>query len=192
MRFLVATILAAILTAPAAGAERAMPAAAVQSAHQASLDDLFSDLKRERNEKAARRIAGRIRAQWRDSGSATADLLMGRADKAVESGKYIVALDLLDEVVVLYPDYAEGWNRRATLHFMMENYAKSMSDIARTLALEPRHFGALAGMAGIFKATGRDAMALEAYRRVLDVYPMMRNAQSEMSRIAEELAGEGI
>ena len=103
-----------------------------------------------------------------------------------------MALDFLDQITVLSPDYAEGWNRRATVHYMMHSFGKSMSDIERTLELEPRHFGALSGMAQILKETGRKQMALDAYHRVLDIYPMMRNAQNELATLSEELAGEGI
>ena len=67
-----------------------------------------------------------------------------------------------------------------------------MSDIDQTLELEPRHFGALSGMAQIMKNTGRKELALEAWQRVLDIYPMMRSAQNEVATLSEELAGEGI
>ena len=140
----------------------------------ARLDTLFADLKRERNEKAAERIATRIREEWVKSGSASVDLMMLWAQQAIEAKKYDVALDFLDQVVTLQPEYAEGWNRRATVHFMMRNYRKSMSDIEHTLQLEPRHFGALSGMAQIMAASGRKEMALRAWQRVLDVYPMLR------------------
>lgn len=156
------------------------------------LDKLFADLKRERNEKAAERIANLIRQQWNRSGSASIDLMMLWAGEAMDAKKFDVALDFLDQVVTLDPSYAEGWNRRATVHFMMNNYQKSMADIEKTLQFEPRHFGALSGMAQILSNTGRKKMALEAYQRVLDIYPMMRAAQSEISTISEELAGEGI
>jgi tetratricopeptide (TPR) repeat protein len=156
------------------------------------LGELFADLKRERNEKAAERIAGRIWQEWFKSGSATVDLMMQWSSDAVEAKKYDVALDFLDQVIVLSPTYAEGWNRRATVHFMMQNYGKSMADIERTLELEPRHFGALSGMAQIMKNTGRKELALQAYQRVLEIYPMMRSAQSEVATLSEELAGEGI
>src|SRR5262245_25475372 len=156
------------------------------------LDELFAELKRERNEKAAERIAGRIWQEWFKSGSATVDLMMQWSSTAVEAKKYDVALDFLDQVIVLKPAYAEGWNRRATVHFMMQNYGKSMADIERTLELEPRHFGALSGMAQIMKNTGRKELALQAYQRVLEIYPMMRSAQSEVATLSEELAGEGI
>ena len=87
--------------------------------------------------------------------------MMQWSQKAMESKKFDVALDFLDQVVTLSPDYAEGWNRRATVHFMMQNYAKSMADIDHTLQLEPRHFGALSGMAQIMKNTDRKELALE-------------------------------
>lgn len=177
--------------AVAADSETVAPAVAPPSA-QSRLDKFFADLKRERNEKAAQRIADRIREQWNKSGSASVDLMMLWSAEAMDAKKFDVALDFLDQVVTLSPTYAEGWNRRATVHFMMNNYQKSMADIEKTLQYEPRHFGALAGMAQILSNTGRKELALEAYQRVLDIYPMMRAAQSEIANISEELAGEGI
>lgn len=156
------------------------------------LDKLFADLKRERNEKSAERIANRIYLVWSDSGSASIDLMMQWSQKAIEDQKFDVALDFLDEVVTLQPDFAEGWNRRATVHFLMKNYAKSMADIDRTLELEPRHFGAMSGLAQIMADTGRKQQALKAWQRVLDIYPMLRNAQDQVASLSEELAGEGI
>ncbi|MER9305324.1 hypothetical protein NKJ06_21505 [Mesorhizobium sp. M0293] len=159
---------------------------------QARLDQLFGDLKRERNEKAAERIAGNIWNEWSQSGSASIDLMMQWSQKAVEGQKFDVALDFLDQVVTLQPTYAEGWNRRATVHFMMKNYGKSMSDIDHTLQLEPRHFGALSGLAQIMALTGHKQSALEAWQKVLAIYPMMRSAQDQVGTLSEELAGEGI
>jgi hypothetical protein len=75
---------------------------------------------------------------------------------------------------------------------MMNNYAKSMADINQTLRLEPRHFGALSGMGRIMKESGRNELALQAWQRVLDIYPMMRGAQDEVATLSEDLAGEGI
>jgi tetratricopeptide (TPR) repeat protein len=158
----------------------------------AVLDDLFVQLKRAGNEASAQRISRLIRQQWSQSGSATIDLLMTRANKAVEGKKYDAALDYLDEIVTLAPAYAEGWNLRATVHFAADDYGRAMADIDRTLRLEPRHFGALTGMAAILKATGHNRAAAAAYERLLDVYPMMRDAQTEFGRLADEMAGQGI
>ena len=190
----VALILLAGSFSPALAADQSSPVEQADPAHKTSarLDKLFADLKRERNEKAAERIAGQIWEEWFKSGSASIDLMMMWAQNAINEQKYDVALDFLDEVITLSPRYAEGWNRRATLHFMMSNYGKSMSDIDHTLSLEPRHFGALSGMAQILKNTGKKEMALKAYHRVLEIYPMMRSAQNEVATLSEELAGEGI
>ncbi|CAH2403389.1 tetratricopeptide repeat protein [Mesorhizobium escarrei] len=164
----------------------------VATTREARLDQLFVDLKRERNEKAAERIAARISHEWSQSGSASIDLMMQWSQKAAEDKKFDVALDFLDQVVTLQPAYAEGWNRRATVHFMMNNFGKSMADIDRTLQLEPRHFGALSGLAQIMAVTGHKQSALEAWQRVLSIYPMMRSAQDQVGTLSEELAGEGI
>jgi tetratricopeptide (TPR) repeat protein len=198
MRDFVAFSLALILAgmAPAFAADEGKPSnVSVEPAAKnpkERLNQLFGELKRERNEKAAERIAGRIGQQWFNSGSATIDLLMQWSQKAMDEKKFGASLDYLDQVTMLSPDYVEGWNRRATVHFLMNNYAKSMADIERTLELEPRHFGALSGLAKIMQSTGRKELALEAYQRVLDVYPMMRDAQREVGTLSEELAGEGI
>ncbi len=156
------------------------------------LDALFVDLKRERNEHAAERIAGRIWEEWNRSGSAITDLMMQWSQDAMNKKKFDVALDFLDQIIAMSPTYAEAWNRRATVHFQMQNFAKSMADIDQTLALEPRHFGALVGLAQIMRQTDRKQFALDAYQKVLDIYPMMRNAQNEVATLSEELTGEGI
>ena len=177
---------------PAFAAEDKSAATSDETSAESQLDTLFSELKRERNEKSAERIAARIWEAWGQSGSASIDLMMLWSKKAMDARKFDVALDFLDQVVTLSPEYAEGWNRRATVHFMMQNYAKSMADINQTLVLEPRHFGALSGMGQILKNTGKKQLALQAWQRVLDIYPMMRSAQTEVATLSEELAGEGI
>jgi tetratricopeptide (TPR) repeat protein len=153
------------------------------------LDALFLDLKKAKSQAVAEGVANRIWESWNNSESDSINLLMKWSQDAMDGQKFPVALDFLDQVVVLKPAYAEGWNRRATLHFMMNNYAKSMADIDKTLQLEPRHFGALAGMGHIFLALERKELALRAYERALDVYPMMRAVQKQVGEIADELSG---
>ena len=151
------------------------------------IDTLFKDLKHEGDPDAAKGIADQIRREWQDSGSASINLLIQWADKAISEDKNAAALDFLDEAIRLKPDYVEGWNRRATLHFKMGNYRKSMSDINQVLRIEPRHFGALAGMAAIMAQTSRDEMALRAWEKFLDVYPSERQAQKELGDILDLL-----
>ncbi|MDZ5699311.1 tetratricopeptide repeat protein [Chelativorans sp. M5D2P16] len=175
----------ALLTAPVAAQE---PSDAAFGPDR--LEQLFTELKQETNEAAARRIARRIREQWLDSGGATADLLIEWARDAAAEEKYHVALDLLDQAVVLYPDYVEGWSNRAMVFLQMQDYERAMSDLARTLAIEPRHFGALSGLAGILRASGHEERALEVYRRMLEVYPMQRSAQRALMTLVEDQTDE--
>ncbi|MGN8020703.1 hypothetical protein ACTJJ7_08275 [Phyllobacterium sp. 22229] len=176
---------------PAAAPQAAsLPGKTLAEKRSARLDELFFALKRERNEAKATRIAEQIQTQWQNSGSATVDLMMQWAALAMTEKKYAVALDFLDQVTVMKPDFAEGWNRRATVNFLMNDYGRSMADIQKTLSLEPRHFGALAGLAAILKDTGNKEGALHAFEQVLAVYPMMREAQKQAGQLAEELTGQ--
>ncbi|SOC36947.1 hypothetical protein SAMN05892877_103288 [Rhizobium subbaraonis] len=174
---------------PPAVTENAAGNPAQDTSPSERLNTLFSQLKHEGNADKAKAISETIRLQWRDSGSPTVNLLMLQADKAVADNKDMVAFDYLDEVIQLDPAYVEGWNQRATLNFKLGNFKKSMSDINRVLALEPRHFGAIAGMATILSNYGRDELAMEAWQRFLDIYPAERRAQKALGDIADKLAG---
>lgn len=197
-RFVVITLSALLAAVSPLAAQDAEPVAApVEDSappptRAERIDALFIQLKRERNENAAKRIASRIQGEWNRSESAVIDLMMQWSQDAIEKKKYDVALDFLDQVTTLAPDYAEGWNRRATVHFLMNNFSKSMADIDRTLRLEPRHFGALSGLAQIMKSQGNDELALAAYERVLAIYPMLRAAQDEVATLSDQLSGDGI
>ncbi|OBZ95342.1 hypothetical protein ADU59_12240 [Pararhizobium polonicum] len=182
---------ASIIAAPAlhAADSAQVPAPSELTTPKQRLDTLFIELKRERDPDKAREISDRIRLEWQDSGSATVNLLMQWAAKAVESDHKPTALDIFDQVITLSPQYVEGWNQRATLHYQMGNYRKSMSDINRVLAIEPRHFGALAGMAAILTEAGKDELALRAWEQFLDIYPADRKAQEQLGVLEEKLAG---
>lgn len=156
------------------------------------LDGLFDQLAKTRDQKRAERISSRIWEEWQTSDSRSIDLLTTWARSASGRKRFGAALDLLDQVIALRPDYAEGFNQRATLHYMMQSYGKSISDIERTLALEPRHYGALSGLASIFEQIGDKERALETWYRVLAIYPALKNAQDAVIRLEEELTGDGI
>lgn len=153
------------------------------------LDNLFTALKRQRDPDQASLIADQINAELSDSGSATINLLMQWADKAIQEKRNAAAMDYLDQVISLKPDYVEGWNRRATLNFAIGDYRKAMEDINQVLHIEPRHFGALAGMAAMLTERGNDAQALRVWDRFLEVYPANRSAQEEAGKLSEKLAG---
>jgi len=79
----------------------------------------------------------------------------------------------LIQLVESYPDFAEGWNRRATLYFMEQRYDASLVDIDHVLALEPRHFGALAGKGMILHLQGKTIEALKTLHEALQMNPHM-------------------
>ncbi|SDO30526.1 Tetratricopeptide repeat-containing protein [Aureimonas jatrophae] len=154
------------------------------------LDTLFAELKREPETDKAKTIADRIQALWSQSDSATVDLLMDRSATAIGKKDEAAALDLLDQVIVLEPDYAEGWNRRATLHYAANRYGASMRDVEEVLKREPRHFGALMGLGAMQEELGRNRQALDTFSRALSVYPALKAAQDAVLRISDELAGQ--
>ncbi|MCO6179948.1 hypothetical protein [Ciceribacter sp. RN22] len=153
------------------------------------IQSLLTDLKRERDPEAASEIAAEITTHWNTSGSPTIDLLMQWASEAIKEKRNPAALDFLDQAITLKPDFVGAWNQRATLHYTMNNYSKAMSDIEHVLAIEPRHFGALAGMAAILAERGREEMSLKAWERYLEIYPTDREAQDLVTKLSEKLAG---
>ncbi|MCJ7994062.1 hypothetical protein J5N58_05450 [Rhizobium cremeum] len=154
-----------------------------------TIDQLLTSLKRERDPDAANRISAELMGAWNDSGSPTVNLLMQWANTAISEKRNPAALDFIDQAIVLKPDFVGAWNLRATLNYTMGNYRKSVSDINHVLALEPRHFGALAGLAAILSERGSEEMALKAWERYLDIYPADRDAQNMVSKLSEKLAG---
>jgi len=155
-----------------------------------TVDDLLAELKRESNPQAARQIANAAMATWSESSSPTINLLMQWSAKAAAEKRNAAALDFIDQAIILMPDFVGAWNQRATLHFTMGNYQKSVSDIEKVLDLEPRHFGAIAGLAGILTERGSKDAALKAWERYLEVFPADREAQEIVAKLSEELAGQ--
>lgn len=154
-----------------------------------TLDRLFEKLRKDPKSKSAGATARMIWREWIASGSKSIDLLMHWAISAMQKKQYAKAQDLLDQVVVLAPEFPEGWNRRATLYYTMDDFSRSIADIETTLALEPRHFGALSGLAVILQRVGNDEAALETWYRVLEIYPANPQAQQSVITLEEKLAG---
>lgn len=137
-------------------------------------------------------LARQIQNLWNESGSDAVDLLMRRASLAVQVRNYTLALDLLDTVIALAPDYAEGWNRRATVHYLRDDYALSIADVAEVLRLEPRHFGALIGIGVMLDEMGQDRQALLFLEEALRVHPHLSGARERLSSIERRLEGAPI
>jgi tetratricopeptide (TPR) repeat protein len=156
------------------------------------LDFLFGALKVAPDEDSAKHVEARIWALWTQTTSDTTALLMMRAKAAMDAKQLDVALKLLDAVVKLRPDYVEGWNRRATLYYMQNDYAHSLEDIQQVLIREPRHFGALAGLGMIMQELGDDKRALDAFRKALAVNPHLDKVPELVKTLAEKVEGRDI
>ena len=152
------------------------------------LDALYAELAEPGND-AWKQTEQAIWRAWSRSGSASMDLLLRRADKAAGEGDLETAMKFLDDLVRLDPGFAEGWNKRATVLFMQDELGRSVASIERTLALEPRHFGALVGLAVILERTGNEAGALEAWRRAADIHPKLERATESIERLELEVEG---
>jgi tetratricopeptide (TPR) repeat protein len=157
-----------------------------------NLDFLFEALKAAPDADSAKLVEGRIWALWLASGSDTTDLLMSRVKTAQDAKETKLAIQLLDAVVEMRPDYIEAWNRRATLHFANKDYGKSVSDIRQVLAREPRHFGALTGLGVIMQELGEEKLALEAFRRALAVNPHLQKVPDFVKTLTEKVEGRDI
>ncbi|NND49124.1 MAG: tetratricopeptide repeat protein [Rhizobiales bacterium] len=156
------------------------------------LDNLFEKLAEADSEQTADLVAASIWRIWSDSGSDTVNLLLARSLEAIQDEDYELALQILDEVVQLAPGFAEGWNKRATVHFKLKHYGASIHDIQRTLIIEPRHFSAMAGLGTMLKQTGRQKAALEVFRRALALHPQLESARKAIRELAVEVEGRDI
>lgn len=195
----IASVLAAVFAVSAAGplcAEGARPAPPKKPVHARgnvhNLDFLFGALKVAPDDETAHAIEQRIWALWIKSPSDTTTLLMSRAQKAIEAKDTNLAIELLDAVVKIKPDYVEGWNRLATLYYAKKDYGRSLADIREVLKREPRHFGALAGLGLILQDIGDDKQALEVYRRALALYPRMQRIPDLVKELSEKVEGKDI
>lgn len=162
------------------------------AARAKNLDFLLGALKVAPDEASARAVEARIWSIWMTTPSDTAALLMVRARTAMDAKDYDVALKLLDAVIKLRPDYIEGWNRRATVYYMKNDYTHSMEDIQEVLRREPRHFGALAGLGMILQETGDDKHALDAFRRALEINPYLEKVPDMVKSLSEKVEGRDI
>jgi len=126
---------------------------------------------------------------WSRSGSASTDYLLRRGRDALEAEDLEAAYDHLTALTDHAPDFAEGWNARATLLFRMGAYGPSIADIQRVLALEPRHFGALQGLGVILERIGREEDALDAYHAAHALNPHMERVEEAIERLAPKVEG---
>ncbi|MBI2235503.1 MAG: hypothetical protein HYU60_00850 [Magnetospirillum sp.] len=153
------------------------------------LDTLFQRLQSTQSEEEAQRVEVAIRRAWSRSGRAGVDALTAHAVEAMHAGQYVQALAFLDKVVEAAPQFAEGWNLRATVHYLRDEFGPAVSDIGHVLSLEPRHFGALAGLGRIMLEMEDKKAALWAFEQALAVNPHLPEVRDQIEQLQDELAG---
>ncbi len=151
------------------------------------LDALFAKLRETKDGFLALSVIEQIWLTWHQSGRKDVDDLLSRAKINASEGEYEAALKKLDGVIKNAPDFAEGWNGRATVYFHMKRYEKSLADIEETLKREPRHFGALAGRGRIYLEQGNHKAALEAFNDAMRHNPFMSERHSLVPAIRNKL-----
>ncbi|MBK8085644.1 MAG: tetratricopeptide repeat protein [Devosia sp.] len=152
-------------------------AQAGEAEDQAALDRLFAQLRVASDAAAAHAIDQQIWMLWTSPSDPT---LAGRMREVLAArgiGDLTGGIRLLDELVTDYPDYAEAWNQRATLYYMVGRYDDSIADCARVLALEPRHFGALSGRSLMYLQQGRRDLALKDMATAVAIHPYLSERQ---------------
>ena len=158
-------------------------------AQAVDMDALFSQLS-EADERAASRLERQIWREWSKSGSSAMDLLLQRGRDAMSVGETGAAIEHFTALIDHAPDFAEGWNARATAYFQAGLYGPSVADIAQVLRLNPRHFGALTGFARILEETGKIDQALQVYEAALAIHPHLEGVREAVERLQQDAAGQ--
>jgi tetratricopeptide (TPR) repeat protein len=151
---------------------------------------LFDELRSAQDARDASHIDAGIWAIWYETNDQQATEILEAATAFMTQGDYPAALRELDALVARNPEFAEGWNMRATVLYLNGDYQESLRDIDKTLSLEPRHFGALSGRGLCYLHLGELAEALKAFEAALQIHPWLPGARTHVERIRERLATE--
>lgn len=173
---------------PAAGAEPDDPGE-TRETREARIDRLYAELADADAAPEGERIAEELRLLWARSGSDSMDLLLRRGRDALRAQDLTRARAHLSALTRLAPDFAEGWNAAATLAYMEEDFGRSIYEIGRAIALDPRNFSALAGLAINMERIERPKDALRTWREIQRLYPTLDKAQEAIDRLSPEVDG---
>jgi tetratricopeptide (TPR) repeat protein len=165
------------------------PLPAVADQDDPRLAGLFERLEAAADAETARIIEGRIWAIWIESDDAEVTRLMHEGIAAMTAGDYDLALERFDRAVARAPRFAEAWNKRATVFYLMGDYEASVRDIERTLNLEPHHFGALSGLGLIYTAIDRPAAAIRSFEAALAIHPHLEGTRRQVEALRRQMRG---
>ena len=151
------------------------------------LIELFDKLFLSTNNMEASKLLFNIWDLWSIADNQETQIIFDEANQFMDVGKLDNAIELFTKVVKQSPEFAEGWNKRATVYFLKGELNKSISDIEKTLNLEPRHFGALDGLAEIYLMQDDLVGAAVIYRRILEIIPSSKKSQDRLKLINDLL-----
>ncbi len=177
MSWLSERIRAVLLAATWLAVLLAAPVLADEAKDKAALDQLFAELRLAPDAQTAHRIDQKIWIYWTTPSDPMLALRMADVLEARRAGDIPAAIELADSLIEDYPTYAEGWNQRATLNFMVGNLEASLADIDKVLQFEPRHFGALSGRALIYLQQDKRALAIKDMAAALELHPFLSERQ---------------
>ena len=151
------------------------------------LIELFDKLFLSTNNMEASKLLFNIWDIWSIADNQETQIIFDEANQFMDVGELDNAIALFTKVVKQSPEFAEGWNKRATVYFLKGELNKSISDIEKTLNLEPRHFGALDGLAEIYLMQDDLVGAAVIYRRILEIIPSSKKSQDRLKLINDLL-----
>lgn len=153
---------------------------------------LFETLKNAPTEQDALLPEADVIAALQESGSGTTDLLMERANIAASHNDFQLARELYDRIIIISPNFTEGWFQRSALFLNDENYPEALRDLGEVLALEPRHFPAWFRTATVLETLGSHTEAAQAYGKVLDLHPNFVPAKRAAARLEPKSDGQSL
>ena len=157
----------------------------------ARLGDLFERLKTTQQPQEAQLVEFVIWQIWTEANDPATDTLMGLGLQAMQGGNLAGALELFDAVTTRKPEFAEGWNKRATVLYLLGAHEESAKDVDKTLKLEARHFGALSGLGLINMALERDEAAIEAFEAALKIHPHLPGVKANLETLKQRARKKG-
>jgi tetratricopeptide (TPR) repeat protein len=119
--------------------------------------------------------------QWCRSGDLEADRVFRAGIDAMQNGELELAETLFGKVIEMAPQFAEGWNKRATVRYARQNFAGSIGDCQETLTRNPNHFGASAGQGLCHMSIGEYREAAICFRRALEIHPHLNAVQQNLT-----------
>ncbi len=151
------------------------------------LGDLFAVLQETENVRTIQMTESQIWEIWLQHPNADVQQLILVGTQRMNAQRYAEAMVAFNRLIESFPNYAEGWNKRATLNYILGNLDASISDIEKTLELEPRHFGALSGLGVVLIQRKELSKAKQAFENLIEVHPNSPNAKQNLELVEEQL-----